>query len=420
MAFGALPPEIISARMYSGPGSAPMMAAATAWNGVAAELNSTARSYGTVITRLTSEEWMGPGSASMAAAAAPYVAWMNGTAAQAEQAAIQARTAAAAYEQAYAMTVPPPVIAANRANLQSLINTNTLGQNTPAIAATEAQYGEMWAQDNLAMHTYAAHSAVAAKLEPFAPPPQTTNTAGGAAQAAAVSHATATKTLASTPKVLQMLSSPSATPTGTTPPTPAATTPTSTSPLSGLDSIAKSPTLSAANSTYSNFIHSANFGARGICAVWRGLSGSVGAAKFMGEGAAKAAGGAAKAAEGAANAAGGLGGLGGAGGLGSVAGGMGRAGSLGALSVPPSWAPPAPPASAFGPVSGGSWEALGGAGMLGEAPLGAPPGVPGMPGMPAAGGMAGMGGLAGKGGPLGLPPRYGFKPVVMPRIPFMG
>ncbi|MGH3969255.1 MAG: PPE family protein, SVP subgroup, partial [Mycobacterium sp.] len=168
------------------------------------------------------------------------------------------------------------------------------------------------------------------------------------------------------------------------------------------------------------FIHSANFGARGICAVWRGLSGSVGAAKFMGEGAAKAAGGAAKAAEGAAGAAGGLGGLGGAGGLGAVAGGMGHSGAIGGLSVPPSWAPPAPPASAFGPVSGGSWEALGGSGMLGEAPLGAPPGAPGMPGMPAGGSPAALTGMAGRGAGVGLPPRYGVKPVVMPRIPFLG
>ena len=37
----------------------------------------------------------------------------------------------------FAATVPPPVIAANRALLAMLIATNFLGQNTPAIAATE-------------------------------------------------------------------------------------------------------------------------------------------------------------------------------------------------------------------------------------------------------------------------------------------
>ena len=87
MDFGALPPEINSARMYSGPGSGPLMAAATAWDELATELDSTAASYSSVISELTGEDWLGPSSASMAAAAAPYAAWMNTTAAQAEQAA---------------------------------------------------------------------------------------------------------------------------------------------------------------------------------------------------------------------------------------------------------------------------------------------------------------------------------------------
>jgi PPE-repeat protein len=69
--FGALPPEINSARIYSGPGSAPMVAAASAWNGLAAELNSAATSYGQVVTQLSSEEWLGSASTAMADAAAP-------------------------------------------------------------------------------------------------------------------------------------------------------------------------------------------------------------------------------------------------------------------------------------------------------------------------------------------------------------
>ena len=71
----------------------------------------------------------------MAAAAAPYVAWLSATAGQAEQAAAQAQAAAGAYEAAFAMTVPPPVIAANRAQLMLLVATNFFGQNTAAIAA---------------------------------------------------------------------------------------------------------------------------------------------------------------------------------------------------------------------------------------------------------------------------------------------
>ena len=153
--FAMLPPEINSARMYSGAGSSPMLAAASAWKGLSAELRSTALSYGRVLSALTDEEWHGPASAAMASAAMPYVAWMNTTAAQAEQTATQAEAAAAAYDTAFAATVPPPEIAANRAQLPKLVATNTLGHNTPAIAANEAQYAQMWAQDASAMYGYA-------------------------------------------------------------------------------------------------------------------------------------------------------------------------------------------------------------------------------------------------------------------------
>ncbi|MGB8790654.1 MAG: PPE family protein, partial [Mycobacterium sp.] len=192
MDFSALPPEINSARMYSGPGAGPLMAAATAWDELATELNSTAASYSSVISGLTGEDWLGPSSASMAAAAAPYAAWMSTTGAQAEQAAAQAMAAASAYEAAFAMTVPPPVIAANRSQTMALIATNILGQNTSAIAASEAQYAEMWAQDSAAMQGYASSSAAASTLSPFTSPPQTTNPAGLAGQAATVAQAAIT------------------------------------------------------------------------------------------------------------------------------------------------------------------------------------------------------------------------------------
>jgi PPE-repeat protein len=190
--FAVLPPEINSARMYSGPGSAPMLAAGSAWSQLAAEMRSAAASYSSVVSGLTSGSWLGPTSTSMAAAAAPYAAWMNATAAQAEQTAGQAQAAVTAYESAFSMTVPPTVIAANRAQLASLVATNVLGQNTPAIAATEAQYAEMWAHDAAAMYGYAGSSAAASQLTPFAAPQPTTSSAGLAGQAAAVAQATGT------------------------------------------------------------------------------------------------------------------------------------------------------------------------------------------------------------------------------------
>ena len=192
MDYAALPPEINSARMYLGPGSGPMLAAATAWDGLAASLHAAASSYQSEVAALTVGPWLGPAAGLMAAAAAPYVAWTRISATQAEQTAGQARAAAAAYEAAFAETVPPPVIAANRTQLMTLVATNIFGQNTPAIATTEAQYAEMWAQDAAAMYGYAGASALATALTPFSPPPRNTNSSGPATQAAAVQQATGT------------------------------------------------------------------------------------------------------------------------------------------------------------------------------------------------------------------------------------
>ncbi|HEY1618826.1 MAG TPA: PPE family protein [Streptosporangiaceae bacterium] len=232
MDFGMLPPEINSGRMYTGPGSGPMLAAAAAWDGLAIELHSTAASYATAISGLTAG-WQGPSSATMAAGVAPYMAWMRATAGQAEQTAIQARVAAAAYETAFAATVSPPVIVANRALLMSLIAINIFGQNTAAIAATEAHYAEMWAQDAGAMYGYAGSSVAAAQLTPFGPAPQTTSVGGTTGQAAAVAHATATSAGTNAHMVSELMSAPPQTAQSLATSTPAAD-PTSSSVLSEL------------------------------------------------------------------------------------------------------------------------------------------------------------------------------------------
>jgi PPE-repeat protein len=179
--------------MYDGPGSGPLLAAAAAWDGLATELHTAAASYGSVISELSAGPWLGAASTAMTAAAEPYVAWMQSTATQAEQTATQAKAAAAAYEVTFAAMVPPPIIAANRALLQALVATNLFGQNTPAIAATETLYAEMWAQDSTAMYGYAGTSASATTLPPFTPAPQTTTGASAAASTqAAASQLTST------------------------------------------------------------------------------------------------------------------------------------------------------------------------------------------------------------------------------------
>jgi PPE-repeat protein len=384
MDFGALPPEINSARMYAGPGAGPMMAAATAWNALAAELSSTAAGYESVITELTGEHWLGPASASMAAAVQPYLAWMNVTAAHAQRAASQAMASAAAFETAFAMTVSPAVIAANRAQLAALVATNFLGINTAAIMATEALYAEMWAQDAAAMYGYAASSASAATLSPLTPPAPTANPAGLAGQAAAVAQAGATgaqaelmQTISSLPNAVAALASPVAA-------VPAQATPILGYPIvantiNGLvnstawwvmntipNSVLLSHAMNGASATVP-LATSAHTVASGLAVT--GLTGAAGPPGAAAVGGAP------------------------------VAAGLGQASTVGGLSVPASWSAATPATS-----SGASALTASGWAVAPEepAPIAAVPA--GMPAMAMAGTSPGFGG-----------PRYGFKPTVMPK-----
>jgi PPE-repeat protein len=385
MDFGALPPEINSARMYAGPGAGPMMAAATAWNTLAAELSSTAAGYESVITELTGEHWLGPASASMAAAVQPYLAWMNVTAAHAQRAASQAMASATAFETAFAMTVSPAVIAANRAQLAALVATNFLGINTAAIMATEALYAEMWAQDAAAMYGYAASSASAATLSPLTPPAPTANPAGLAGQAAAVAQAGATgaqaelmQTISSLPNAVAALASPVA-----AVPAQAITNPLSlpfvTNTINGLvnstawwvmntipNSVLLSHAISGAPATVP-LATSTHTVASGLAVT--GLTGAAGPPGAAAVGGAP------------------------------VVAGLGQASTIGGLSVPASWSAATPATS-----SGASALTASGWAVAPEepAPIAAVPA--GMPAMAMAGTSPGFGG-----------PRYGFKPTVMPK-----
>jgi PPE-repeat protein len=186
MSFSLIPPEINSALMFSGAGSGPLLEAATAWDELAADLESTATQYQTVVTNLTTGPWLGPTATHMAAATAPYIAWLQGTAMTAAQTGAQAKAAAAAYQSAYAGMVPLPEIEANRALLAELVANNFLGQNTGAIATTEANYLDMWIQDALVMDTYQMNSSAASTLPAHSAAPQV---ASGAMPAAATSAA---------------------------------------------------------------------------------------------------------------------------------------------------------------------------------------------------------------------------------------
>ncbi|WP_156664797.1 PPE family protein [Mycobacterium sp. 852002-51057_SCH5723018] len=407
MDFGALPPEINSARLYAGVGSTPLATAASAWNSLAAELNAAALGYENVVTQLAGEEWLGPASASAAAALQPYIEWVSTTATQAEEAASQASAAAAAYESAIASIVPPPLIAANRAELAQAASTNVLGQNTGIIAQLEAQYADFWAQDAATMYSYAGNSATASTVTPFSAAPQVANPAASTTQAAAVSSAAGTSvgsiqqqinsTISQITAQLQSLAAPIYSPIQQEWNYLAS----SSGPLSWLWQIMfGSPTfpsssLSAFMSAWSPYA-GVLYNTEGLPYFSIGMANSMTqTAKTVG-----AIGGAAPAA--AAAVPKGLPGLGGllGGGAPPVAAHLGSATSIGKLSVPAAWSGPvATPSHATAiPVSNVREAPDVGAGNL-------------LGGMPLAGAGTGSSGTG---------PRYGFKPTIMARPPAAG
>lgn len=381
MDFGSFPPEVNSARMYSGVGSSPLTAAASAWNRLAAELASAATGYEAIVTRLAGEDWLGPSSASMAQAVAPYLEWMNATAARAEQAAMRAREATAAYDSAVAATVHPADVVANRIQLSSLLSTNVLGQNTAAIAIAEADYGEMWARDAAAMYQYAGESSSASQVAPFnGPDPTTTGNPPSSQLVSAVQSA------------LASLTSPASSVAAAADSSPLDGMLSDLYSMVGLKYTPGSPiaNLLAPWTAYiaptQSSIAIAHFSTGAVnsgVALSKALAPATAAAKAAGDGA--------KAAAGAVPAAG----LAALGGGAPVAAGLGNAAAAGRLSVPAGWAAAGPASGAPIPVSTVSAinpDVEGSGNLLG--------------GMPLAG--AGAGGR-------GAGPRYGFQPKVMAR-----
>jgi len=370
--------------------------AATAWEGLAQDLQASASSFDSVIVGLTAGPWAGPASASMAAAAAPYVGWLTAAAGQAALAAGQARAAATAFETAQMATVHPAAVTANRTTLATLVATNFFGINAPAIAATEFQYVEMWAQDVAAMLGYhVGATSVAATLTPFSVPPLSlagltgwVSQVGAKVVAEASSlGALATKTLSSVgPALMTEVAAVVANPAA------ALSALQSAVPLQSLTSVAQigmypasmmmSPLMSMAQMANSSSAGLANATGAGLAAD---------ATKFVG------------------NAVPDMKSLGGAGGLGSgMAADLGKARLVGAMSVPPTWQGSMPARMVSSAMSG-----LGGMPNAAEMAAAAGSGTGGMGMMPMP--MGGMG--AGAGMPGGMMGRGGASPHVVQNRP---
>jgi len=390
-AFTLFPPEINSALIFGGAGSGPLFIAASAWDGLAADLSGAASSFQSVISELGTGSWRGPSSWSMAAAAAPYVTWLSAAAGQAEAAANQARAAATAFESALTATVVPAAVTANRVSLVTLVATNLLGQNTPLIALNELEYMEMWAQDVGAMVGYHVGATSAASLLPsFSLPPLSLAGLGGLASTAA-SEVTAALSPVAAPLVTGVDSAVSVVPSAVA----GVSTVASEVPLSSLESVAQIGMypLSMMMSPMMMLVQSATSSSNAAAQAGMGAA----AAGLVSADVPKVG-------------AGTMHGVGGMGGLGSAASGLGRANLVGALSVPPSWEGSAPNRMVSTAMSGLAPESA--AAMAGAQGTGG--GMPMMP-MPMGGGAgAGAGGPLGRGGASPNMPQN--RPNVIPRV----
>jgi PPE-repeat protein len=378
-----MPPDITSALVYAGAGSGPLMAAAAGWSNLAAELSTTATQWESIVGTLT-DTWTGLGSAGAAASSLPIVSWLTTAAAAAEQAATQATSSAAAYEAAFTGVISPPVIAANRAQLAALVATNFLGINTPAIMATEAEYAEFWVQDAITMYVYQAASAAAAVLQPISPASPSTNPAAAGIQGAATAQAATSTPAQGLGTILNTLSSGPfgglATAGGNVPSLGQWLA------LPGLDNSIAQIGVTAAwfqgnmTSVFPSLGHLIATSPGGLTPFVDDVT-PLGAGLGMGTSLVSSTNGA---------------GLGGA-----ATAAVGEASSVGGLSVPASWsaATPATLASSTAPLEGSGWTAA--------TEEGGP--IAAMPGMPGAGALA-------KGAGAYAAPRYGVKPIVMPKV----
>jgi len=399
--FGTMPPELTSALMYAGPGSTSLMTAASAWNALAAELNSAALGYGTVVTQLSSEEWLGPASTSMAAAVQPYVEWMNTTSAAAEHAASLAQAAAGAFEAAFASVVPPPLIAANRAELAAAVQANVFGQYNNLIAQLESQYSEMWAQDSSTMYNYASQSATASQVTQFTSAPAVANPAATATQAAA---AATTAQGAAQSQIQQLLAQITAQLKAIAKPFVGQGSSINTA-LTRIWFLLSGQTVLPSNlgtflTGYANYA-SFFYNTEGLPYFSVGM-GNFGTQIAKSAGALGGAGPAAAAIPKSIPALGGALGGGAAHAAGSVTGSAGSAGSVGKLSVPVAWSGATAPAGVAKAIPVSTVSAAPEAGNPGNL----------LGGMP----LAGTGGAGGH----GSGPRYGFRPTIMARPPAAG
>ena len=182
--YWGLTPEVNAIRLTTGPGAAAMAPVVAAYTAAGTtHMQQGAQMMATAATTAAGS-WQGAGGTAMMAAALPKSEWQIEAGAHAAKASCLIGEAAAAHSAAVAATIPYPVVVANRIREATLQATNIIGQNTPAIAEADVEYGEYWSQNATAMTGYSTAAAgIASGLSvPLTPPVATgANPAGMAA-----------------------------------------------------------------------------------------------------------------------------------------------------------------------------------------------------------------------------------------------
>jgi PPE-repeat protein len=371
MSWAATPPEVISGEIYAGPGSGPLLAAQTALQTLAGELTTTATGWTNQIATWTAANgWTGAGATAATAAAQNYISWLTTTAAEVEQAAAQAGASALAFEAVHMAVVDPMTITANRTAYMTALA--GLPLTATLVATLEGDYDTMWLQDVAAMAAYQAASAGAGVLPPLVSvtgtvfPLSTASDTASDATAAASSTGTAASSL-----------------------------------FNSFDGFIGTPAVA---NTINGGVNTAAWFVMNAIPTAISLGHTLGSVPAIAVGDVVPADGAGIT-EGlmVGSVTGGGMGMGGVGGLAGAASSasVGEASMVGKLSVPPGWsatAAPATLASSTAPLEGSGWTAAAEA-----EPVSA---MPGMPGAAAAAKGAGA---------YGTGPRYGTKPIVMPK-----
>lgn len=182
--WSGYPPEVNSGRWEAGTGPETWMAASAVWTSFAEIVSTATASLMGEIAMMTGSTLTGMTSVSMMASSVPFFGWLAHMESTALMHALACATVAQSWGQCTAGIIPLPVVNQNRITEASLQASNIFGQNSPAIAELDREYGQFWTQDGASMMVYDTAVSLATAPKMVMPPPMLANLAGGAGQMA--------------------------------------------------------------------------------------------------------------------------------------------------------------------------------------------------------------------------------------------